>query len=149
MSQPAAQSSDTSAREPWYQAGLRFRCIGCGNCCTGAPGYVWINKQEIAAMAAALGMSVERFEARFVRQVGVRKSLLELAGGDCVLYDRPSRRCRVYPARPRQCRTWPFWPSNLRSPAAWAEMAASCPGANRGPLVPVETIEQQAAAVWV
>ncbi len=100
-------------------------------------------------MAEALGMSVERFESWFVRRVGVRKSLIELPGGDCVLYDRPGRRCRVYQARPRQCRTWPFWPSNLRSPAAWAETAESCPGANQGPLVPLEQIEEQAVVVRV
>lgn len=137
------------AAKPWYHAGLRFRCTGCGNCCTGAPGYVWVNKPEIAALAEALGMSVERFEAQFVRQVGLRKSLIELADGDCVFYDRPGRRCRVYRVRPRQCRTWPFWPSNLRSAAAWAEMAETCPGANHGPLVPADEIEQLAATMRV
>jgi len=151
MPQPTAaqksRRSAASAEEPWYRAGLRFRCKGCGNCCTGAPGYVWVNKEEIAAMARALGMSVSRFEARFVRQVGVRKSLLELPNGDCVFYDRPSRRCRVYEVRPRQCRTWPFWWSNLRSPEAWQEMAEQCPGANDGPLVPLEVIEAQAAVL--
>jgi len=144
MSQPTASPQPaTPSTGPWYREGLRFRCVRCGNCCTGAPGYVWVNKQEIAAMAEALGMSVARFEARFVRQVGVRKSLIELKGGDCIFYDRPSRRCRVYRVRPRQCRTWPWWASNLRSPETWAEMAESCPGANHGPLIPLETIEAE------
>jgi len=147
MSEENSAAAALSASGPWYRGGLRFRCQGCGNCCTGAPGYVWVNKQEIAAMARLLGMSVARFEARFVRQVGVRKSLLELPDGDCVFYDRPTRRCRVYPVRPRQCRTWPFWASNLRSPEAWQQMAESCPGANQGPLIPLEQIEAQAAVL--
>jgi hypothetical protein len=105
--------------EPWYEQGLKFSCTGCGDCCTGAPGYVWVNKAEIAALAATLGLAVEEFERRFVRPVGVRKSLVEVADGDCTFFDSESRQCRVYDARPRQCRTWPFWPSNLSSPAEW------------------------------
>jgi len=26
-------------KEPWYKDGLKFSCSGCGDCCTGAPGY--------------------------------------------------------------------------------------------------------------
>ncbi len=43
---------------PWYQFGLRFQCTGCGDCCTGAPGYVWINKAEIKAMSDFAARSV-------------------------------------------------------------------------------------------
>ena len=50
--------------EPWFKDGLRFQCTGCGDCCTGAPGFVWVNGQEIAALAARLGQSVEEFEGR-------------------------------------------------------------------------------------
>ena len=38
--------------EPWYAEGLKFQCTGCGDCCTGAPGYVWVNQAEIDALAA-------------------------------------------------------------------------------------------------
>src|SRR6185503_5784997 len=94
--------------EPWYKDGLKFRCTGCGDCCTGAPGYVWVNKEEIAAIAALVGMEVDAFESKYVRMVGVRKSLVEFKNGDCVFFDNQSRKCQVYEARPRQCRTWPF-----------------------------------------
>ena len=41
--------SDTEEKEqPWYKDGLGFQCTQCGDCCTGAPGYVWINAAEIA-----------------------------------------------------------------------------------------------------
>jgi hypothetical protein len=63
--------------EPWYKDGLRFQCTQCGNCCTGAPGYVWVNKEEIEQMAKLVGLAVPEFEAKFVRLVGVRKSLIE------------------------------------------------------------------------
>jgi Fe-S-cluster containining protein len=126
--------------EPWYRYGLKFACTGCGDCCTGAPGYVWVNVSEIEALASAVGIPVEEFQRRYVRQVGIRRSLIEFANGDCVFFDNASRKCRVYDARPRQCRTWPFWASNLATPEAWEEIAERCPGCNRGRRVPLGKI---------
>ena len=135
--------------EPWYHLGLKFACTGCGDCCSGAPGYVWVTKAEIAALAAALALPVEEFERQFVRLVGVRKSLVERANGDCALLDAETRQCRVYDARPRQCRTWPFWASNLSSPAAWEATAERCPGCNRGRRIPLGKILAQLEKVRV
>jgi len=128
---------------PWYQAGLRFQCTQCGNCCTGAPGYVWVNREEIESLAALLNLEVDEFERRYVRRVGIRKSLVELPNGDCVFFHSESRTCQVYGARPRQCRTWPFWNSNLSSPGAWQQAAEHCPGCNHGKLSSLEKIEEQ------
>lgn len=129
--------------KPWYHKGLRFRCLGCGRCCTGAAGYVWVNGPEIAALAAAVGLDPVQFEAMYVRVVGRRKSLIELPNGDCVFFDNKTRRCKVYRARPSQCRAWPFWASNLRSPETWAQMGRACPGSGRGTLVPAAQIERE------
>jgi uncharacterized protein len=134
---------------PWYHRGLRFQCDGCGDCCTGAPGYVWINKAEIEAMSALLGIGTEDFQKRYVRLIGKRKSLVELAGGDCVFFDNRRRRCQVYEARPRQCRTWPFWPSNISSPQSWQEIADRCPGCNLGPIISLEEIQSRIQAINV
>lgn len=134
---------------PWYHQGLRFQCAGCGGCCTGAPGYVWVNHSEIRVLAAAVGLDIEAFQSRYVRSVGIRKSLIELANGDCIFFDNTSRKCTVYKSRPRQCRTWPFWSSNLQSPEAWNRMCGHCPGGNRGPLVPLEKIQASLAMVHI
>ena len=88
-----------------------------------------MNKAEIEALAAALRLEIEEFERRYVRTVGIRKSLIEFANGDCVFFHRESRSCRVYKQRPRQCRTWPFWGSNLATPAAWERMCEHVPAA--------------------
>ena len=128
---------------PWYHRGLNFECTGCGDCCTGAPGYVWVNKAEIEAIAAHLKLDVAKFEKQYVRLIGIRKSLIEFANGDCVFFDNQGRGCKIYAARPQQCRTWPFWDSILHSPESWDETAAHCPGCNRGPLIPLEEIERQ------
>ena len=139
----------TNGSKRWYRDGLRFTCTGCGDCCTGAPGYVWVNKAEIEALAQLLRVPVEDFERKFVRLVGIRKSLIEYANGDCVFFDNESRKCQVYEARPRQCRSWPFWDSNLKSEAAWAETCEVCPGSGQGKLHSLELIEKQRAMMRV
>jgi Fe-S-cluster containining protein len=104
---------------------------------------VWVNKAEIEALAAAVAMNIEEFERKYVRKVGIRKSLIERRNGDCVFFDSKSRHCDVYRARPRQCRTWPFWESNLQTSAAWQSTVESCPGCDHGHLYPLEEIERR------
>ncbi len=142
-------AADNRDKEPWYKDGLRFTCSGCGDCCTGSPGYVWVNNEEIAKLAALVRKSIEDFEAEYVRQVGVRKSLVEYENGDCVFFDNKSRKCGVYNARPRQCRTWPFWDSNIRTPEDWAGICQVCPGSGQGRLYQLEEIQQQAAVIRI
>lgn len=129
-------------KQPWYHEGLQFECIaGCGRCCTGEPGYVWVTDDEIQALAEAGGVSVAQFEESFVRQVGDRKSLVEMSNGDCIFFDRATCRCQIYVLRPRQCRTYPFWDSNIKTPEAWREAGRMCPGCGQGPLIPLEEIQ--------
>lgn len=125
---------------PWYRDGLRFTCTQCGNCCTGAPGYVWVSPEEIDRLAASLGQSTDAFSRRFVRRVGNRYSLIERPNGECVFWDS-SNGCTVYEARPVQCRTWPFWSENLESPADWKRVRRGCPGAGNGDFFPLDAIE--------
>jgi Fe-S-cluster containining protein len=133
--------------QTWYQDGLRFQCTGCGDCCTGAPGYVWVNQTEIDALAKRLGMSAAEFERQYVRDVGVRRTLKERRNFDCVFLDAETRKCTVYEDRPRQCRTWPFWNSNLKSPEAWNHTCDVCPGSGKGKLYSIELIEEQRAVI--
>lgn len=128
--------------EPWYRDGLRFRCTRCGHCCTGAPGYVWVNDTEVAAIAGYLGEPQDQFIAFYTRRVGRERSLRERANGDCVFYDR-ERGCTIYPVRPRQCRTWPFWESNIATPEDWQRTCEVCPGAGQGELISAEEISRR------
>ena len=148
-----ANSDHDTPRQPsgaWYaEEGLAFECTGCGDCCTGAPGYVWVSDQEIDQLADWLTLERDVFVRRYVRKVGRRRSLVEFASGDCVFLDPDSRRCRVYPVRPGQCRTWPFWDSNLKTPAAWEATCRACPGAGKGPLVPLEEIEKRRKVISI
>lgn len=136
-------------KRPWFADGLRFQCTRCGNCCTGEPGYVWVDADEMRQIAEFLGESVEAMSRKYVRRVGKQYSLKERANGDCVFYDRAGRGCSIYGARPRQCRTWPFWNSNLESPEEWEETCRVCPGAGKGSFFSLEQIQAQAALIDV
>ncbi len=131
-------------KTPWYAAGLAFQCTQCGNCCSGpSSGFVWVDEAEIEQLAAAIEMSndLDQFERRFVRQVGLRKSLVEYSDGDCIFLDPQTQGCMVYESRPVQCRTWPFWDRNLESQATWDKAAENCPGCNRGRIYSLDVIE--------
>jgi Fe-S-cluster containining protein len=127
----------------WYQTGLCFDCRRCGNCCSGPPGYVWVTRAEIRAIAEYLGRSDGKLDKRELRRVGLRYSLTELADGDCIFLKRERGRtyCLIHEVRPTQCRTWPFWDGNLRSPEAWNMAVVKCPGMNRGKHYDFATIE--------
>lgn len=132
--------------EPWFQNGLRFTCTQCGKCCTGAPGVVWVDEDEITKLAAARGMVRHEFVAMYTYKTRGRVSLRERPNGDCVFYDA-AKGCTVYQQRPKQCRTWPFWDSNLTSPERWAEVEGTCPGSGEGELIPVEEILKRARQI--
>lgn len=132
--------------EPWYQDGLRFRCTRCGNCCTGAPGFVWVEDEEVAAIAELRGETVAQVFARYTRRAQGKRSLRERPNGDCIFFDK-AQGCTIYPARPRQCRTWPFWESNVATPEAWQRTCTVCPGSGQGELISAEEITRRVRAI--
>ncbi|MFO0945837.1 MAG: YkgJ family cysteine cluster protein [Planctomycetota bacterium] len=127
------------SEEVWFSEGLRFTCTQCGDCCTGEPGYVWVDDEEIAALALAVGETVERFERKYVKRAHGDRSLREREDGSCVFY-QSGVGCTVYADRPMQCRTWPFWKSNLRSPSTWQETCKKCLGSGQGRLFTTDEI---------
>jgi Fe-S-cluster containining protein len=129
-----------SSQDVWYRDGLRFRCTQCGNCCTGAPGAVWVTEDDVRAIAEHTGKSVGEVRLLHTRLIGGRVSLTEFANGDCTFFDGATRRCTIYPVRPSQCRTWPFWAGNVETPESWTQTQVSCPGARQGDFIPAEEI---------
>ena len=54
------------------------KCEQCGGkCCVGESGYVFVNVDEMLAMAKFLGLAFEVFTQKFVRKVGYKFSLIE------------------------------------------------------------------------
>lgn len=132
--------------DPWYAKGLQFECTQCGNCCTGSPGYVWVQEADWLKIAAYLKMTPEAFTKRYVRQIRGGYSLVESKGYDCVFltFEKGKAGCSIYPVRPMQCRTWPFWNQNLKNADAWAEASKQCPGMcdKKAPLYDLAHIEK-------
>ena len=130
---------------PWYQEGLRFECTGCGQCCTGSPGYIWVDEDEIVEIANFLNLSIDELASRYLRRVKGKISLLELPKSyDCTFLK--DKKCQIYPVRPTQCRTFPWWPRNLKSEKDWQEAARHCEGIHcEAPVVHLDTIEKQRA----
>lgn len=138
-----------SEQTPWYRDGLCFSCTQCGDCCTGAPGVVWVTDEDIANIAKVTGKSIAEIRLFHTRIVGGRVSLREHANGDCTFFDPEQRRCTIYEARPTQCRTWPFWKSHLESPETWKQVEHECPGAGQGAFVSLEEIERLAGQMEI
>jgi Fe-S-cluster containining protein len=128
--------------EPWYEDGLRFTCTRCGHCCTGEPGFVWVDDDNLAAIAAERGETLEEVKALYTRWTNRGRTLREKGNGDCIFYDR-KQGCTVYAARPPQCRTWPFWDSNVATPEAWQHTCEICPGSGQGELISAEEITRR------
>jgi len=131
--------------DTWYKDGLRFTCTQCGNCCTGASGFVWISDEEILVLAARLGLDEDSFRRKYTRTMKNRGiSLKEKSNNDCVFFER-NKGCTVYQDRPKQCRTWPFWQPVVQSRGEWRDAAQNCPGMDSGRLHDAATIAATAA----
>ena len=134
----------TETRKPWYQAGLRFRCTRCGNCCRGA-GNVWVSDDEVAALAARLELPRDEFRSEYTRRSGRGVVLRQKRNQDCVFWS-DSAGCEVYTQRPRQCQSYPFWSGNVHSRDNWQSESRSCPGIGRGELHAESEITATASA---
>lgn len=133
----------------WYSDGLNFTCSQCGDCCTGAPGVVWVTEPELQEIADHLDKPVGEIRLFHTRQVRGRLSLTEYQNGDCTFFDAEKRHCTVYESRPIQCRTWPFWRSNLESEESWKRVCDECPGAGEGQFFSLEEVQARAERVDV
>lgn len=127
----------------WYAKGLPFKCTGCGKCCTGGPGAVWISPEEVSSLATYFNITEDEFLQKYTCLISGKRSLKENKKNyDCVFLK--NNQCSVYENRPTQCRTYPFWPQHLKSEKAWKEASQWCEGMDpNAPLVSYAQIEEQ------
>ncbi len=83
-----------------------YVCQRCTACCKW-PGDVRIEEDEIAPIAAYLGMSEEEFIARYTRLRTNRQglSLIEKENHECIMLE--GNACRIHAVKPEQCRGFP------------------------------------------
>ncbi|MDR2135106.1 MAG: YkgJ family cysteine cluster protein [Treponema sp.] len=128
---------------PFYSGGLRFSCTRCSACCRYESGYVFLSREDLDILAAALDMAGGDFVKTWCRWVPLGGgteylSLKEKLNDDCIFWKDG---CTVYRSRPLQCRTFPFWDSVVVSAEAWESAGRGCPGMGRGELRGMAYIE--------
>jgi len=131
-------------KTPWFSEGLKFKCTGCGNCCTGSPGYVFLSESDLDRLAAHFSLRNEEFLAKYTYQVDDKISLLDkLDSTTCIFLE--DKKCTVYEARPTQCRTFPWWIHMIETKEDWEEAGTRCEGINHpeAPLIPSLHIEEE------
>ena len=116
-------------RTYFFDEGIFFECQRCGACCTGEPGIIYIDDDDVLRIAQFLDLPASSFIKQYLYPYGNGFSVLEDSTGKCLLYED---RCTVYPVRPGQCSTYPFWFENLRSLKKWRRVAKECAGIGRG-----------------
>lgn len=130
--------------KPWFSQGLRFKCTGCGKCCTGSPGYVFLSPADLLRLAEHFSLSSEEFAANYTYKVDDKISLIDRPGTSACIFLKENQ-CSVYEARPTQCRTFPWWIHHLQTRQDWEEAGKRCEGIEHpdAPLVPPLHIQEQ------
>jgi len=133
-----------SAERPWFGEGLRFTCTGCGKCCTGGGGHVYLSPADLQRLAGYLELPLGAVARRFTRMRNGRRALLNGDGTDACIFLKDNA-CSVYEGRPVQCRTYPWWLAVIQDKASWREAARHCEGIDHpsAPLVPASEILRQ------
>jgi Fe-S-cluster containining protein len=120
---------------------LRFRCTGCGNCCSGGPDhYVFLSASEAEDIRSHLGLTPGWFKRRYLRRGPQGELVINNQGGGPCVFLTEDNRCRIYGVRPLQCRTYPFWPEVVKSRDVWRVEAKRCEGIDQGQVVPLARI---------
>lgn len=89
-------------------------CEECGGkCCAGSSGYIFVNDDEITAIAKLLGEEERVVRGCYIKKIGKLQSIKEReiskTNYECWFFE--NGKCTIYSARPDQCRTFPFWQS--------------------------------------
>ena len=120
---------------------MRFSCQpGCTRCCT-QDGWVYLSGEDVARLAAFLGISLGEFQSKYLYATK-NHVRLRRREGQCPFLNAEG--CSVHPAKPTQCRVFPFWPELIEDKRELEETAQWCPGIGKGNVVSVETLEKSA-----
>ena len=129
---------------PWFGEGLRFKCTGCGDCCTGPSGAVYLSEHDVERLSSHLQISRDEFVRRYTQWSDSELALADKpSSSECVFLSGTA--CSVYEARPTQCRTYPYWLTNILTEEDWQYAASVCEGINHPEaqlIAPEEIFEQ-------
>lgn len=95
------------SRTPNLDKSKRYLCQRCGNCCRW-PGDVIVTQDEVAQIAAFLGMELDDFIQTRTRLSANRRhlSLMEKPNGECFFLEGVNT-CTLQDVKPAQCKGFP------------------------------------------
>jgi uncharacterized protein len=112
---------------------MRFQCQkGCVACCE-QKGEVYLTRDDIARLAAHLGISRAEFRRRYLCGTAPLLRFRKQRHKACPFLQPDG--CSVHAIKPMQCSSFPFWPELLNSARERREAKKYCPGLGRGPAV--------------
>lgn len=106
MVRSAREHGSPGNRSAHLHTGIFYVCQRCTACCRW-PGDVRLEEEEIAPIAAHLGISEAEFVARFTRLRTNRQglSLIEKENHECIMLEGDS--CLIHAVKPGQCAGFP------------------------------------------
>lgn len=88
------------------EEGMHYVCQRCGNCCRW-PGEVPVSEEEIAQIAAYLGISEQEMIDQYteIRRNRAGLTLISRPNHECIFLE--GNECRIHPVKPEQCKNFP------------------------------------------
>jgi len=110
---------------------IKFNCIGCGNCCCGTTGYIWLTEKEQKDIADYLKLDIKVFLKKYTIKAENKISLKEIKKEEnnywCIFLNEKMQ-CDIYNVRPHQCKAYPFWESIIENDEYLDFVLDDCPG---------------------
>jgi Fe-S-cluster containining protein len=110
---------------------IGFKCTGCGNCCSGSSGYIWLNKQEQINISKKLNLPLKKFLEKYTFIAENKISLKEIKKKEndywCIFLEK-NKKCKIYDVRPHQCKSYPYWKNVVDDKNYLEFVLQDCPG---------------------
>ena len=122
---PSKDFGSPGNRDVILDPGVFYVCQRCNACCKW-PGDVRIENDEVAPIAAHLGLSEHEFIQRYTRLRTNRTglSLIERENHECIMLENGG--CRIHAVKPGQCRGFP----NQWNFPGWRDVCEALPVAS-------------------
>jgi len=109
---PNTSKSSADGADVWVDGinlTQRFRCLGCGSCCTG-DGWVRVSREQEVEIAAHLSLPLSDFRKKYVEWTDDRGAVFKNQEGveNACIFLTAERRCSIHTVKPEQCRTFPY-----------------------------------------
>lgn len=131
------------------QAGIKFKCCGCGECCK-TNGRVYLYFNDIQDISTNLACSIQKFIQKFcefrIERFNFQDRFISFEilavskakNNECIFLNGED--CMIHTFKPLQCRLAPFIDPIITDESIWSAFYEKCIGFNRGDIWDVNKI---------